>query len=82
MPVYVTCRDITGHTREELTSLCNRVRVRTTATMSDDQREASRLLLEAFAAFVAEKVPVPRDIRMAVADMVSRGDMLSSRKAA
>jgi hypothetical protein len=82
MPVYVTCRDITGHTREELTSLCNRVRARATATTSEDQREASRLLLEAFAAFVAEKLPVPRDIRTAVADMVARGVDPQGRMAA
>ncbi len=75
--IQVTCFDITGHTRAELTSLCKRASVRAAGQLSDDQREAAKLLLEAFASFIAQRVPVPTDIRMAVADLVTRGDQLS-----
>ena len=75
--IQVTCFDITGHTRQELTVLCQRANARAPGPMSDDQRQASRLLLQAFAAFIAERVPVPLDIRMAVADVVARGNDLS-----
>jgi len=74
MAVQVTCFDITGHTRDELTSLCQRALGTASGSMTEDQREAARLLLEAFAAFITERVPVPTDIRMAVANLVMRGD--------
>ena len=70
MATYVTCKDITGHTRDELTKLCQRARARAAAPSSDDQRQAAMLLLGAFAAFIEAQVPVPTDIRMAVADLV------------
>ena len=77
MATYVTFKDITGHTREELTLLCQRARARTAAPSSDDQRQAAKLLLGAFASFIDAQVPVPTDIRMAVAELVSRGDGVS-----
>lgn len=80
--IQVTCFDITGHTRQELTSLCARATARAAGPMSDDQRKAARLLLAAFASFVEERVSVPTDIRMAVADLLSRGDDLSDCEAA
>ena len=82
MVIQVTCRDITGHTREELTELVKRATVRAAGPMSDDQREASRLLLDAFSSFIAERVAVPADIRMAVADIAARGDGLAGVGAA
>jgi hypothetical protein len=42
--------------------------------MSEDQREAAAQLLEAFASFVVAGVSVPPDIRMAVVDLLQRGD--------
>lgn len=82
MVIQVTCKDITGHTRDELTSLVRRATVRAAGPMSDDQREASQLLLTAFASFIAERVAVPTDIRMAVADITMRGDGLAAVEAA
>ena len=82
MVIHVTCKDITGHTREELTSLVKRATARAAGPMSDDQREASRLLLNAFACFIAERTAVPTDIRMAVADITMRGDGLAAMEAA
>jgi hypothetical protein len=76
MPVYVTCQDITGHTREELTELCERARVRAGEPMTDDQKEAARLLLEACAAFIDARLVVPKDIRAVVAQVIAHGDDL------
>ena len=70
MPDYVTYREITGHTREELTSLCDRARADAVAS-GDDQQQAAKLLLEAFASFIVARVPVPSDIRKAVSDLTS-----------
>ena len=75
MVIQVTCLDITGRTRDELTSLCKRATEQVAATpMSEDQREAAAQLLEAFASFVVAGVSVPPDIRMAVVDLLQRGD--------
>jgi hypothetical protein len=73
MAVHVTCKDITGYTRDELTSLCKRA----IGPRSETQREAAKLLMEAFACFVAERVAVPADIRLTVADLVTRGEGLA-----
>jgi hypothetical protein len=72
MVVEVTCLDITGRTRDELTSLCKRAAGEGTAPMSDDQREAAEHLLEAFASFVVAGVSVPTDIRLAVVALLQR----------
>jgi hypothetical protein len=74
MVIHVTCKDITGHTRDELTALVKRATVRAAGPMSGDQREAVTLLLNAFACFIAERTAVPTDIRMAVAEVMNRGD--------
>ena len=71
---HVTCRDITGHTRDELTGLCQRAMVQAGEPMNDVQKEAARLLLEACAAFIDARVSVPRDIRKAVLGLLERGD--------
>src|SRR6185295_10762787 len=76
MTVYVTCQDITGHTREELTELCERARVRPGEPMTDDQKQAARLLLEACAAFIDARLAAPRDIRRVVAEVIMQGDDL------
>jgi len=74
MVVQVTCLDITGRTRDELTLLCKRVTGEAAAPMSEEQREAAGHLLEAFASFVVSGVSVPPDIRKAVVDLLQRGD--------
>ena len=73
MVVKVTCLDITGRSREELTSLCKRTAAAAAqAPLSEDQREAAGQLLEAFASFVVAGVSVPTDIRQAVVDLLGR----------
>ena len=72
MVVQVTCLEITGRTRDELTSLCKRATGEVTAPMSADQKEAAEDLLEAFASFVVAGVAVPTDIRLAVVDLLRR----------
>jgi len=74
MVVHVTCLEITGRTRDELTLLRKRATEHVAATMSDDQKEAADQLLEAFASFVVAGVSVPPDIRQAVVDLLRRGD--------
>ena len=70
---HVTCLDITGHTRDELTALRERARIEAGESMNADQEQAARLLMEAFAAFVDARVTAPKDIRMSVTEMVARG---------
>ena len=73
MVIEVTCLDITGRTRDELTSLCKRaVAAQAQAPLSEDQREAAGQLLEAFASFIVAGVSVPKDIRLAVVDLLMR----------
>ena len=73
MVIQVTCLDITGRSREELTSLCKRTaEAAAQAPLSEDQKEAADQLLEAFASFVVAGVSVPTDIRMAVVDLLNR----------
>ena len=73
MVIQVTCLDITGRSREELTSLCKRTaEAAAQAPLSEDQKEAAGQLLEAFASFVVAGVSVPTDIRMAVVDLLNR----------
>ena len=73
---YVTCRDITGQTRKQLTLLCDRAKGRPGEPASEEQKEAARLLLAACAAFIDARVSVPRDIRMAILDLLERSDEL------
>ena len=72
MVVQVTCAEITGRTRDELTSLLGRAMARPIGAMSDDQEEAAKQLVEAFASFVEAGVTPPEDIRLAVTDLVLR----------
>ena len=73
MVIQVTCQDITGRTRDELTSLCKRTaEAAAQAPLSEDQKEAADQLLEAFASFVVAGVSVPTDIRLAVVDLLNR----------
>jgi hypothetical protein len=73
MVVQVTCQDITGRTRDELTSLCKKTAAAAAqAPLSEDQKEAASQLLEAFASFVVAGVSVPTDIRLAVVDLLNR----------
>ena len=76
MVTQVTCREITGHTRDELTSLRDRAITQLAGPMCDDQRQAATLLLTAFGAFIEERVLVPADIRMAVAALVHCGEQI------
>jgi len=73
MVKHVTCLDITGRTRAELTELRERARIDSVESMNDDQKQAARMLLEAFAAFVDAKVTPPKDIRVRVSELVARG---------
>jgi hypothetical protein len=72
--VRVTCLEITGRTRDELTAIRNRATGQDTGRinlpMSEDQREAAMLLMEAFASFIVAGVAVPTDIREAVRDLI------------
>ena len=70
--MQVTCFDITGHTRDELTALRERAKIQAGESMSEDQKHAARILLEAFAAFIDARCAVPKDIRMIVSDLVSQ----------
>jgi len=74
MAVYVTCFDVTGHTRDELTALRERAKVHAGEHMNEDQKRAARLLLQAFASFIEARLPAPRDIRMTIAELMARGD--------
>ena len=76
MAVYVTCQEITGHTRDELTALCEAARIREGQPMTEDQKRAARLLLEACAAFIDARLAVPKDIRVVVAQVITQGDDL------
>ena len=79
MVVQVTCLEITGRTRDELTAIRKRATVQetglATGLMSTDQKEAAMLLMEAFASFVVAGVAVPTDIRAAVRDLILHGDV-------
>ena len=77
MVIQVTCLDITGRTRDELTLLCKRATAEAASPLSEDQREAAEDLLEAFASFVVSGVSVPADIRKAVVDLLRRSDGLA-----
>jgi hypothetical protein len=72
MVIKVTCLDITGRSREELTSLCKKTAALDQAPLSEEQKEAAGQLLEAFASFVVAGVSVPKDIRQAVVDLLNR----------
>ena len=78
MVVKVTCLEITGRTRDELTAIRNRATGQATGLdtvpRSEDQKEAARLLMEAFSSFIVAGVAVPSDIRAAVWDLILHGD--------
>jgi hypothetical protein len=74
MVIHITCFDVTGHTRDELSALRERAKVPAGEPMNEDQRLAARELLHAFASFVEARVPAPKDIRTVMADLMRRGD--------
>ena len=62
MVTHVTCFDITGHSRDELSLLRDRA--------VSGQQDAATILMEAVASFIDARVPVPRDLRLAVASLI------------
>jgi hypothetical protein len=74
MVIHVTCQEITGYSRAELTELCERARIRAGEPMTEDQKQAARVLLEACAAFIDARLAVPKDIRLVIAELITQGE--------
>ena len=75
--LQINCRDVTGHTYAELMALCEQAKPTAAEALTEEQKRASRQLLDACAALIDARVAVPRELRQTVAECMTHTDELA-----